>query len=175
MLRIESYLLFVVIIFCSTASVFAGELNKDCESAVDAADRVGSDITKECDYSNVGLNGVLHRALANKEQSVDKKSSDETSIAASSKKVKTTANLTETPSAGIPPADSAATNIATGIRPSLQVVSAEFGTSQQLASTRYELIRRMYRECAAGFLLNKESYLPAENKLLKLELTYSCL
>lgn len=174
MLRIESYLLSVVIIFCSTVSVFAGELDKDCESAVDAADRVGSDITKECDYSNVGLNGVLHRAIANKEQAVDKKHSDEKSAETSSKNVKTTANVADAPPTGIPLPD-AAINIATGKKPSLQVVSAEFGTSQQLATARYELIRNASLECAAGFVLDKERYLPIGNKVMRLELTYSCL
>lgn len=37
----------------------------DCEAAVDAADAMNVN-QKPCDYSDKGLNGVLHRAFANK-------------------------------------------------------------------------------------------------------------
>lgn len=165
MLRIENYLLFVVITLCSAASVFAGELNEDCESAVDAADRLGSDVNKECDYSNTGLNGVLHRAVAKKEKSVvDKSSNAETIAETSSKNVKTIVGST--------PSDNATTS---AVKPLFRMISAEFGTAQQLANARYELIRKVSQECTAGFALNKESYLSTENALLKLQITYSCL
>ena len=150
--------MFAVILISSLAS--AGELNEDCEAAVDAADKIGSDMTK-CDYSNVGLNGVIHRAIANKE---NKKPNAEVSVETNSKNVKATAEIV--------PAESA---VIAEKKPFLQVVSAEFGTAQQLAKIRYELIQRASRECINGFVVEKERYLPLENKLLKLELIHSCL
>ncbi len=146
-----------------TTLVFADEMKAECESAVDAADRLGSNANGDCDYSNTGLNGVLHRAIANKEKvSTNKKVDTETKIekldvAASRESVKATAD-TVTAKAILP-----------------HVVSAEFGVAQQLVSVRYELIRKAARECAKGFVLDKERYLPTETQLLQLELTYSCL
>lgn len=165
--------MFVVILISSFAG--AGELNDDCETAVDAADRLGSDVNKECDYSNVGLNGVLHRALANKEKaSIDKKANDvklntEDNSEISNKKI------AEASSAGVAQKDSATINSGIAKRPLPPVVSAEFGTSQQLATARYDLVRKIARECPAGFVMNEERYLPTENNLLKLELIYRCL
>jgi hypothetical protein len=158
------YLLLAVIL-CSSTSLLAAEVDDSCESAVDAADKLGSPINKECDYSNTGLNGVLHRAVVNKEKVViDKTSNNEVSVKASSKNMKTAADIV--------PSDSATNNVA---KPLVRLISAEFGTVQQLATARYELIRTASQDCPIGFILDKESYLPAKNKLLKLQLTYSCL
>jgi len=48
-----------------SVSVVADELKDDCEPAVDAADRLSTNPDR-CDYSKTGLNGVLHKAFANK-------------------------------------------------------------------------------------------------------------
>lgn len=163
MLEIKKHL-FLVVMLCSSALVFAAELDDSCESAVDAADKVGSPINKECDYSNTGLNGVLHRAFAKKEKvGDDENSNDATNTEANNKNAQTTI--------GTAPINSVATDV---VKPLLRVITAEFGGVQQLAAVRYELIRRASEDCITGFLLEKESYLPAENKLLKLQLTYSC-
>ena len=155
----KSLLCCVILIVANT--VYADEVKDGCESAVDAADRLGSNANGDCDYSNTGLNGVLHRAIVNKEKvPTNKKVDAETKIeklnlAASSESVKATAAVT------------AKVN-------SPHVISAKFGAAQQLASVRYELIRRAAQECAKGFALDKERYLPTETQLLQLELTYSC-
>ncbi|MES2823954.1 MAG: hypothetical protein V4732_10165 [Pseudomonadota bacterium] len=163
MLGIKKHLFFVVIL-CSSASVLAADLDNDCESAVDTADKLGSPISKECDYSNTGLNGVLHRAVANKEKAVvDKNSKDKVNAEVNNKSLQTTTDIA--------PINSAINN---AVKPLLRVLSAEFATVQQLVSARYDLIHRASQDCSSGFVLEKESYLPAENKLLKLQLTYSC-
>ncbi|MES2674693.1 MAG: hypothetical protein V4660_10665 [Pseudomonadota bacterium] len=161
-------LLFFVVIFCGSAVALATGLDDSCESAVDAADKLGSPISKECDYSNTGLNGVLHRAVAKKEKAVVGKSfSDDASASASSKNVEIS-----TGSAVVNTANNSATNnVAESL---LRVIFAEFETMQQLASARYELIREASQDCSNGFVLERESYFPTRNKLLKLQLTYSC-
>lgn len=163
MLGIKKHL-FLVVMLCSSAFAFAADLDDNCESAVDAADKIGSPINKECDYSNTGLNGVLHRAFAKKETAVvDKNSNEATNTEANNKNAQTTISIA--------PIKSVTTDV---VKPLLRVLNAEFGTVQQLAAVRYELIRKASEECTTGFVLEKESYIPAENKLLQLQLTYSC-
>src|SRR6187402_1652588 len=62
---LKKSLLLVLLVFSQI--IYADELPDDCEAAVDAADRLNSDSNKHCDYSKTGLNGVLHKAFANKE------------------------------------------------------------------------------------------------------------
>ena len=146
---------------CANASAFAGDLNKDCESAVDAADRVGSEIDKECDYSNVGLNGVLHRALSKKEEvsGADKPSNTKPSNAKPSN---------TKPSNEKPVIEK---NV---IHTAPRVASAEFGSALQLAESRYELIQKAAQECTAGFVITEERYTFLRAPVMKLEFHYVC-
>ena len=138
MLRIS-----VLMLLLFTQVIYANELPDDCEAAVDAADRLNADSNKHCDYSKTGLNGVLHKALANKK------------------------------SAPEPTANLAADTLATASLP--QVVTREFDSAQQLSAVRYDAIQLASRECAAGFVVRGERYLPVAEKRLKLELSYQCL
>jgi len=54
--------LLIVLLF-SCVGVMADE-KLECGSAVDAADRLSPAADEHCDYTQTGLNGVLHRALA---------------------------------------------------------------------------------------------------------------
>ncbi|HWV15186.1 MAG TPA: hypothetical protein VN030_07120 [Cellvibrio sp.] len=50
----------------------------------------------------------------------------------------------------------------------------EFDSAQQLTSVRFEMLQLAAKDCAAGFTLDTERYLPAAEKRLRLELHYHC-
>lgn len=54
----------VVLFLIGFCMINIATAQEDCVAAVDAADAMNVN-QKPCDYSNKGLNGVLHRALAN--------------------------------------------------------------------------------------------------------------
>lgn len=135
--------LLILALFSSGASVYGDELPEACEAAVDAADRLNLDHDKKCDYSNTGLNGVLHKAFVSKEGSDRARSAAVASVAGKN------------------------------ILP--QAIAGEFDSAQQLNTLRYELLQQVARECAAGFTLENERYLPANGKSLRIELDYRCL
>ena len=58
--------LYLILVLAFTQAMYADALPDECEAAVDAADRLNADGNKGCDYSKTGLNGVLHKAFANK-------------------------------------------------------------------------------------------------------------
>lgn len=130
--------------------ICADELPDDCEAAVDAADRLNSDSNKHCDYSKTGLNGVLHKAFANK-AAVPEQATKEAA----------------------PEQAPTATAAVTGNLP--RAIAREFDSAQQLSVLRYELLQLAAKDCAAGFVLVEERYLPVAAKHLKLELNYRCL
>lgn len=136
---------FISLLALCSSSVLA--LDDDCEAAVDAASRINPNDDIHCDYSNTGLNGVLHRAFAKKSDSTN----DE---AANSSKESSKAAV------------SADTKV-----PS---VNSEFTSAQQLQNLRYALIQKTAQECAKGFVVEGERYLPGV-KGMTLELIYHCL
>ncbi len=162
MLRIE-LVLAIALMLSSAALVFAAEPDNECEPAVDAADRLGSDINQNCDYSNTGLNGVLHRALANTE-----KSSVEKKDLADAKLVPATTSVAVQLSSSVS-ADNRASV------PASLLTSNSFSNSQQFATARFELILKIRDVCIKGFVVDSESYIPSETKSLKLALAYRCL
>ena len=142
-------ILFCGFVLLSTSTVFAEELKDGCEPAVDAADRLQADADKHCDYSNTGLNGVLHRALNKKE------------------------NL---PMAAEPLVQKTAANAVALDAPTPRFkLSAEFNSAQQLVNQRYELLQKAAHECSKGFAVNSEHYLPVSAKSMTIELSYQCL
>lgn len=120
----------------------------DCPSAVDAADAQNPNAYKNCDYSDKGLNGVLHRAFA-------KKSGD---------------NGNDNPVEKVDDEKHLAGDKETAAAP----VNSEFNTAQQLQNLRFSLLQKAQHECPKGFQLDSEKYLPA-GKNMKLELVYRCL
>lgn len=130
----------------SSLNIFADELKDDCEAAVDAADRLNtSNADKHCDYSNTGLNGVLHRAFAPKSDAQVTSENKQVVDAAAAKKAQ------------------------------VRVQAREFDSAQQLMTVRYELLQLSSQECIKGFVVDSERYVPVNAQRLKLELDYHCL
>ena len=154
-----------LVIFCNIAVVYAAD--EECEAAVDAASRVNPDKDKRCDYSNTGLNGVLHRALAKKSESPESVASEEKKL---DTKVQSSAQSSLNSAASNPinlttkPVDTTKTLLATG----------EFTSAQQLQTLRYALIQKAAQECSKGFIVEGERYLPGA-KGTTLEFIYHCL
>jgi hypothetical protein len=138
-------IIFVFLLVSSTCSVFAAD--DDCEAAVDAANRLNPNEDKHCDYTNTGLNGVLHRAFANKSDSVNEDSSK-----ASAESTKTPANA----------------------EAKVFLVNNEFTSAQQLQTLRYALVQKAAQECRKGFIVEGDRYLP-RTKGMTVELIYHCL
>jgi len=122
---------------------------EDCPPAADVAAAQNPNAFKDCDYSNTGLNGVLHRTFKKKE---DKADQDITTL-------KTSESITKE--------DLPVNNqlLAKGV----------FNSAQQLQTLRFALIQNAAVECPKGFLLESEKYIPAADKTIKLELLYHCL
>lgn len=141
--------LFVLLI--SAPLSFAAE--DECPPAAEAAEAQNHNLYKNCDYSDKGINGVLHRALAKKKEAADEESvSDEKSNG------KTTQEKT------IKELGTELTKI------------DEFNSPAQLQLVKYSALQRLAHECTKGFVVDGERYLPVANsKFLKLELIYRCL
>ena len=150
--------LFTVIllgIFCSV-SVFAEE---ECESAVDAADSMNVN-QKECDYTNEGLNGALHKAF--------KKNSEggavlETSAGNSATATKTVAVVAATQ-----------TNNET-LEQKYLVVQVNVDQWSGVALARTQLLPKAMEKCAKGFSILRESYRPLAMGKIALSIEFSCL
>jgi hypothetical protein len=126
---------------------------EDCPPAAEAAATQNPNAYKDCDYSNTGLNGMLHRSWKKKKE----ESEEQESVAAGATKgalAETTAEVTQTKNL-----------LAKGV----------FSSAQQLQTLRFTLIQNSALECPKGFLLESEKYLPQPDKTTKLELQYHCL
>lgn len=148
----------LLVVLACAQSICADELPDECEAAVDAADRLNSDNSKHCDYSKTGLNGVLHKAFANK-------------AAASEQGAK------EAQSPKVTAPEQAAKVIADTAAPANlpRALAREFDSAARLNTVRYELLQLASKECAAGFVLLDERYLPSADKRLTFVLNYRCL
>jgi hypothetical protein len=130
---------------CSLA--FAEE-KPECGSAVDAADRLTPDSDKHCDYTNTGLNGVIHRTLARKKNA----GTESSEPAAQDPKDKKTEPAVEK-----------------------LIAKGEFNSPQQLQAVKFGLLEAAAIKCPKGFVLESEQYLPLVTKGMKLELRFQCL
>ncbi len=149
-----------IVCLCLFFSLAAVANEDECEAAVDAASRVNPNEDKNCDYSNTGLNGVLHRAFA-KKQTEDGKAVDEKNSAEIS-------NTVVAPNSSV--SGEAAKLVSSG-----KVGSAEFASAQELERVRYELIKQAQKACSKGFVVQGERYLPIVSSSMRLELLYYCL
>jgi hypothetical protein len=130
---------------CSLA--FAEE-KQECGSAVDAADRLAPDSDKHCDYTKTGLNGVIHKAFSSK-KNASEDGAEPKAQDVKEKKLEVVADKL--------------------------VVKGEFNSPQQLQAVKFSLLEAAAGQCAKGFVLDSERYLPTATKAMKLELTYQCL
>lgn len=137
-------ILLLTLLFAGTASA-----DEECPSAAEMAEAQNPNAYKDCDYSDKGLNGILHRTF--------KKKAD-----------KEEANV---------PADKSVEVVAKEEQVVVKntLLKGEFNSAQQLQSLRFSLIQKASADCPKGFLLESEKYLPQADKTLKLELLYHCL
>lgn len=135
-------------------SIYAAE--EECPAAVDAAESQNHNLYKNCDYSDKGLNGVLHRALAGKKKEANE---DE--------------QLQDTKAAEARPAAEKNQKI---IDKNEVQKNGEFSSAQQLQQVKLSSLEKLAQECTKGFVVEGERYLPVINsKAMKLELIYHCL
>lgn len=142
-----------VILLVLACNCFAEE--KDCPPAAEVAETQNPNAYKDCDYSNTGLNGMLHRSWKKKVE----ESEEQDEIASSKSKN---------------------SSVEPGVKDnSLQtkaiLAKGVFNSAQQLQTLRFALIQNALAECPKGFLLESEKYLPQADKAMKLELLYHCL
>ena len=135
----------VLTLLCSLA---LAEEKPECGSAVDAADRLVPDSDKHCDYTKTGLNGVIHKALSGKKNAGEEAAEPKVQDV-KEKKIEVVADKL--------------------------TAKGEFNSSQQLQAVKFSLLEVAAGQCAKGFVLESERYLPAATKAMKLELTYQCL
>ncbi len=135
----------VLTLLCSLA---LAEEKPECGSAVDAADRLVPDSDKHCDYTKTGLNGVIHKALSGKKNAGEEVAEPKVQDV-KEKKIEVVADKL--------------------------TAKGEFNSSQQLQAVKFSLLEVAAGQCAKGFVLESERYLPTATKAMKLELTYQCL
>lgn len=141
--------LFILII--SAQMTFAAE--EECPPAAEMAEAQNQNLYKNCDYSDKGLNGVLHRALGKKKDNADEETIQE-----------------------VKPAVKAVQEKSTKVADVELKKPDEFSSAAQLQLVKFNALEKLSRECAKGFVVEGERYLPVANtKSLKLELIYHCL
>lgn len=124
----------------------------DCPPAAEVAETQNPNAYKDCDYSNTGLNGALHRSWKKKMEQSDADEPDKKDAAVKMEQAKEEAIQSK--------------NI---------LAKGEFNSAQQLQNLRFGLIQKASTDCPKGFLLESEKYLPSADKAMKLELLYHCL
>lgn len=122
---------------------------EDCPPAAEVAEAQNPNAYKDCDYSDKGLNGMLHRTFKKKADSTEEAKAPEKSAEVAVKEESVVAK-----------------NI---------LAKGEFNSALQLQSLRFALIQKASTDCPKGFLLESEKYLPMADKSMKLELLYHCL
>ena len=145
-MQFKLILLSSILLFSSL--VLAGE-KADCELAIEEADKLVPDPKSDCDHTKTGLNGVLHRALSNKEKETEKDKTVETKDAREKKEISVeTAQL---------------------------ILTSEFNSAEELQSVKFNMLAKASLECSKGFTLDAERYIPVASRKMKLELVYRCL
>lgn len=142
--------LIVLVLACNC---FAEE--KDCPPAAEVAETQNPNAYKDCDYSDSGLNGMLHRSWKKKVEE-----SEEQDALASGKGKSASADQVLKDEV---------------LQTKTVLAKGVFNSAQQLQTLRFALIQNAAAECPKGFLLESEKYLPAADKSMKLELLYHCL
>lgn len=130
---------------------FAAE--EECPPAAEMAEAQNHNRYKNCNYSNKGLNGVLHRALSKKKETAEEESIQDAK-----------------------PAEKTVQEKALKLADTELKKPDEFSSAAQLQLVKFNALEKVSRECTKGFVVEGERYLPVANtKSLKLELIYHCL
>lgn len=148
-------ILALIISACCATQVYADDT---CENAVDAADSMNVN-QKDCDYTDEGLNGVLHKAFKKgsegavletaAENSVDTKKTVTGSVtAAASKTIATTTSF---------------------------LLSVEVEQWSGVTLARTQLLPKAMEKCVNGFSITSENYRPLTMGRIALSIEGSCL
>lgn len=129
-----------------------------CGAAVDAADSMNLN-QKDCDYSDKGLNGVLHKAF--------KKSSEGAVLEV----------VAENPADEKMPATGGAKNLPSKSIQTKKVFSLSVEVDQwsSIALTRTQLLPKAMEQCAKGFSVVRENYRPLTMGRISLDIEFICL
>jgi hypothetical protein len=148
-------ILAVIISACCATQVYADDT---CKSAVDAADSMNMN-QKDCDYTDEGLNGVLHKAF---------KQGSEGAVLETS--VENSANATKqvTVIAGAQANKNAA-------EPKYFSLQAEVDQWPSVALARTQLLPKAMEQCAKGFSIVRENYRPLAMGRIGLSIEFNCL
>lgn len=149
------FILAVILSACCATQVYADD---NCESAVDAADSMNVN-QKDCDYTNEGLNGVLHKAF---------KQGSEGAVLETS--VENPANVTA-PAAVIAGAQASKTPAT----PKYLLLQVEVDQWPSVALARSQLLPKAMEQCAKGFSIVRENYRPLAMGRIALSIEFSCL
>lgn len=149
------FILAVIISACCAAQAYADDT---CESAVDAADSMNVN-QKDCDYTDEGLNGALHKAFKQGSEGAVLETSVENSATAT-KQVAVIAGA------------QANKDIAAQKYLLLQV---EVDQWPNVALARTQLLPKAMAQCAKGFSIVRENYRPLAMGRIALSIEFSCL
>lgn len=149
------FLLAIILSACCATHVYADDT---CESAVDAADSMNVN-QKGCDYTNEGLNGVLHKAF---------KQGSEGAVLETS---------VENPAAATKPAAliAGAQVTKTGAEPKYFLLQVEVDQWPSVTLARAQLLPKAMEQCAKGFSIARENYRPLAMGRIALSIEFSCL
>lgn len=147
-------ILAVIISSCCAALAYADE---PCGNAVDDADSMN--VNKAgCDYTNEGLNGVLHKAFQKGDEGAVLETSAEAPVKTTQAAVVTAAQ-----------AGNAATE------PQFLVLQTEVDQWANVALARTQLLPKAMEKCVKGFSVARENYRPLAMGRISLSIEFSCL
>ncbi len=152
------FILAIIISVCCTMQAYADDT---CESAVDAADSMNVN-QKGCDYTNEGLNGVLHKAFKQGSEGAVLETSGANSVNA-------TATATAAAVAG------AQVNKAVAAAPKYLSLQVEVDQWPNVALARTQLLPKAMEQCAKGFSVVRENYRPLAMGRIALSIEFNCL
>ena len=135
---------------CACLAGASSSQSPECAPAVDRAESLNVQTMADCDYSETGLNGYLHKALADKS---DAKDLDASGV--------------ESPGVAV--------GTATQIQSGEKFLQLDIKTWSGLPQGRNELLSRGLRLCSKGFSIARESYLPVASGDIRLILQIVCL
>ena len=141
-------------VFCA-AQVYAGE---NCESAVDAADSMNVN-QKDCDYTDEGLNGVLHKAFKQGSEGAVLETAAENSVGDKKKVMTAAATQAKTDPAKI----------------KSFLLSAEVNQWPDAALVRIQLLSKAMDKCTKGFSVENEQYRPLGAGKIAMGIEFRCL
>ncbi len=137
---------------------FATHAADECEAAVDAADSMNLN-QKECDYTDEGLNGVLHKAFKKGSEGAVLETTAENSL---DEKM---------------PATGGAKNLP---RKSIQAkkifsLGVEVDQWSSVVLARAQMLPKAMEQCANGFSVVRENYRPLAMGRISLGIEFICL